>query len=84
MGYVMDEINAHDSSGTIESFVQGLKPLAVGTAWSSGNWRFDETDVVPWNRVEFTPRQCQQLAEHLVGRIRSARRQTARRVKATQ
>ena len=74
MGYVMDEIYAHDRKGTTDAFVRGMQPLAKGAAWSSGSWHFGRGEVVPWNRIEFTPRQCQQLAEHLVSKLRTARR----------
>lgn len=70
MGYVMDEVYSRNKSTTIDSFKEGLRPLVGKTAWTEGSWRFSNDEVVPWNRIEVTPRQYQQLAEHLVGLIR--------------
>lgn len=73
MGYVMDEIYARAHSSSVDTFVAGLQPLVGKTAWTAGKWTFADGEQVPWNRVEFTPRQVQQLAEHLVSVVRQAR-----------
>ena len=70
MGYVMDEVYSRNKSMSVDSFKEGLLPLVGKTAWTKGHWHFSDDEVIPWNRVEFTPRQYQQLAEHLVGLIR--------------
>ena len=70
MGYVMDEVYSRQKSASIDAFKEGLRPLVGNTAWSHGSWHFSSDDVVPWNRLEFTPKQSLQLAEHLVGLIR--------------
>lgn len=70
MGYVMDEVYSRNKSMSIDSFKEGLRALVGKTAWTQGHWHFSDEEIIPWNRVEFTPRQSQQLAEHLVGVIR--------------
>lgn len=70
MGYVMDEIYSRTRSIEIDSFKEGIKPLIGKTAWTEGHWHFSDDDLIPWNRVEFTTRQCHQLAEHLVSIVR--------------
>ena len=74
MGFVMDEIYAKTHSVTVASFVEGLQPLIGKTAWTEGHWHFSGDEQVAWNRIEFTPRQVQQLAEHLVALVRQSGR----------
>lgn len=77
LGYVMDEIYARQGEASKDAFFNGLKPLRGKTAWTSGHWSFSSDETVPWNRIEFTPRQYQQLAEHLVGIIRKSSRKAS-------
>lgn len=70
LGYVMDEIYSRTNSIEINTFKEGIQPLVGKTAWTSGQWHFSDDDIIPWNRVEFTTRQCHQLAEHLVSIVR--------------
>ncbi|WP_084612600.1 DGQHR domain-containing protein DpdB [Pseudogulbenkiania sp. MAI-1] len=82
MGYVMDEIFCRTGDASIDAFRSGLKPLVGKTAWTSGHWSFSDSEIVAWNHIENTPRQYQQLAEHLVGFIRRSpkmKRQVASR-----
>lgn len=79
MGYVMDEIYSRTRSIDIESFKAGIQPLVGKTAWTEGHWHFSDDDLIPWNRVEFTTRQCHQLAEHLVGIVRRGANQKSRK-----
>ncbi|MDP3651674.1 MAG: DGQHR domain-containing protein DpdB [Rhodoferax sp.] len=72
MGYVMDEIYTRTGKSTVESFAEGLQPLVGATAWTAGEWNFGANEIVPWNRIEYTPRQYVQLAEHLVGILRKS------------
>lgn len=71
MGYVMDEVYARNKSMSIASFKKGLEPLVGKTAWTKGSWKFSKDQIIPWDHVEFTPRQYLQLAEHLVATIRN-------------
>jgi DGQHR domain-containing protein len=70
MGFVMETIAARHGATTAAEFADGLKVLKGRTAWCSGCWQFSETEKVPWNAVENTPRQIMMLAQHLVAVIR--------------
>jgi DGQHR domain-containing protein len=70
MGFVMETIAARHGASTAEEFADGLKALKGRTAWTSGYWQFSETERVPWNAIENTPRQIMALAQHLVGIVR--------------
>ncbi|WP_083444769.1 DGQHR domain-containing protein DpdB [Herbaspirillum rhizosphaerae] len=83
MGYVMDEVYSRTKSISIASFKAGLTPLIGRTAWTNGHWHFSDEEVVPWNRLENTPRQYQLLAEHLVGIIRRESKSTSKRKSAS-
>jgi DGQHR domain-containing protein len=70
MGFVMETIAARHGAKTAAEFAEGLKVLKGRTAWTSGYWQFSETETVPWNAVENTPRQIMALAQHLVSIVR--------------
>ncbi len=70
MGFVMETIAARHGAKTATEFADGLKILKGRTAWTSGYWQFSETEKVPWNAVENTPRQIMALAQHLVSIVR--------------
>ena len=53
-----------------QDFIDGLSVLEGHTAWTTGSWRFSESDVVAWNRLENTSRQINALAQHLVSVVR--------------
>lgn len=76
LGYVMDEIYVRRHAASQEAFAEGLAPLVGKTAWTEGQWKFADGEVVRWNRIENVPRQIQQLAEHLVGLVRAPHRST--------
>jgi DGQHR domain-containing protein len=70
MGFVMETIAARYGASSAADFAEGLKLLKGRTAWTSGCWQFSDTERVPWNAVENTPRQIMALAQHLVGIVR--------------
>ncbi len=70
MGFVMETIAARHGASTAAEFAEGLKPLKGRTAWTSGFWQFSDTERVPWNAVENTPRQIMTLAQYLVSIVR--------------
>ena len=70
MGFVMETIAARSGATTAAEFAEGLKPLKGRVAWTSGYWQLSESERVPWNAVENTPRQIMALAQHLVGIVR--------------
>ncbi len=70
MGFVMETIAARHGASTASEFAAGLLPLKGRTAWTSGFWQFSDTERVPWNAIENTPRQIMALAQYLVGIVR--------------
>jgi DGQHR domain-containing protein len=70
MGFVMETVAARHGATTAAEFAEGLKVLKGRTAWCSGYWQFSETERVPWNAIENTPRQIMMLAQHLVAMVR--------------
>ena len=72
MGFVMETIIARSGAKETSEFIAGLAPLVGRTAWTSGSWKFSETEQVPWNAIENTPRQIMALSQHLVGMVRRA------------
>jgi DGQHR domain-containing protein len=77
MGFVMETLAARHGAATVEEFSAGLQVLKGRTAWTSGYWQFSETERVPWNAIENTPRQIMTLAQHLVGIVRHPTRNAA-------
>jgi DGQHR domain-containing protein len=72
MGFVMETVAARHNARTAAEFAAALMVLKERTAWTSGYWQFSETERVPWNAVENTPRQIMTLAQHLVSIVRRA------------
>lgn len=70
LGFVMDEIFAKQGTSTRDDFIDGLRLLKPHTAWTSGEWRFSETDIRPWNGVQNTPSDIALLTEFLTQKIR--------------
>jgi DGQHR domain-containing protein len=70
MGFVMETIAARNGATTAAEFAEGLKMLKGKTAWTSGYWQFSDTERIPWNAIENTPRQIMALAQHLVSMVR--------------
>jgi hypothetical protein len=70
LGYVMELLVGRDGAQTKEEFMRGLSVLQGRTAWTSGSWRFSDTEEVPWNKLENTSRQINGLAQHLVSIVR--------------
>jgi DGQHR domain-containing protein len=70
MGFVMETIAARSGASKAAEFALGLQPLKGRVAWTSGFWQFSESERVPWNAIENTPRQILTLAQHLVDIIR--------------
>ena len=70
LGYVMELMAGRDGAHRKEDFVRGLSVLQGHTAWTSGCWRFSDTEAIPWNRLENNSRQINGLAQHLVSIVR--------------
>ena len=73
MGFVMETIAARHGASTSAEFSDGLEVLKGRTAWTSGTWQFSETERVPWNAIENTPRQIMTLAQYLVSIVRRSK-----------
>jgi hypothetical protein len=67
---VMETIAARSGATKAAEFALGLQPLKGRVAWTSGFWQFSDSERVPWNAIENTPRQILTLAQHLVDIIR--------------
>jgi DGQHR domain-containing protein len=70
LGFVMELLVGRDGARSEQDFIDGLSVLEGRTAWTKGSWRFSETDIVAWNRLENTPRQVKLLSQHLVSIVR--------------
>jgi DGQHR domain-containing protein len=73
MGFVMETIAARQGASTAAEFAEGMQVLKGRTAWTSGTWHFSDTERVPWNAIENTPRQIMTLAQHLVSIVRRSK-----------
>jgi hypothetical protein len=70
LGFVMELLVGRDGAQTQEDFARGVSVLKGHTAWTSGSWRFSDSEEVPWNKLENTSRQINGLAQHLVSIVR--------------
>jgi hypothetical protein len=68
---VMEFLVGRDGAQSVADFEDGLKALKGKTAWTSGAWRFSETDLLPWNKLENTHRQIMALSQYLVTTVRN-------------
>jgi DGQHR domain-containing protein len=71
LGFVMELLVGRDGAQTRKEFARGLASLKGRTAWTSGSWKFSESEQLPWNRLENTHRQIVALAHYLVTVVRS-------------
>jgi DGQHR domain-containing protein len=74
MGFVMEFLVGRDGAQTREDFTRGLSALKGRTAWTHGAWRFSDSELLPWNRLESSHRQVMKLAQYLVAIVRSSPR----------
>lgn len=74
MGYVMELLYSNSNASTCEEFIPGLQALREFTAWTSGQWRFADYDVRPWNEVQNTPSDIDLLSNFLVRSLKKALR----------
>lgn len=78
LGFVMELLVTRDRARTRRDFARGLAALHGRTAWTSGSWRFSDSEELPWNRLENTNRQIMALAHHLVDLVRRNSRSVPR------
>jgi len=77
----MDEIFAKQETSKKEDFIEGLQILKQHTAWTSGQWKFSESDIRPWNGVQNTPSDIELLSNFLTQKIRKKYRQKQTEIK---
>ena len=75
LGFVMDEIYAMQGISKKDGFIEGLNLLKRHTAWTSGEWKFSESDIRPWNGIQNTPSDIALLSDFLTQKIRKEYRQ---------
>ncbi|MBW4504756.1 MAG: DGQHR domain-containing protein [Scytonema hyalinum WJT4-NPBG1] len=78
MSFVMESLYSSQGATTSEEFEPGLEALKEYTAWTSGQWRFSEDDVRPWNGIQNTPSDIDILANYLVRSLKRALRKAKR------
>lgn len=71
LGFVMEFLVGRDGAQSREDFAKGLAVLKEKTAWTSGVWKFSESEQLPWNRLENTHRQIMALSQYLVTTVRN-------------
>ena len=72
LGYVMEHLHATTGAVAPESFASGLSVLRGQTAWTQGFWDFGG-ERRAWNSLQFVPRDCALLADHLLRLVKRAR-----------
>jgi len=70
LGFVMEALYSRHGKLDRRAFVRGLQPIAPMTAWTSGEWTFQDGSVAKWDEIENTFRQIQRLSLHLVGLVK--------------
>jgi len=76
MGYVLEFLHARDGLESTGEFVDGLQPLLKYTAWTSGEWEFNENERRPWNTIQNLHRDIQMLASYLTRILKRTDRRT--------
>jgi len=66
MGFVMELLYSTEGATRRENFAMALRLIKPQTAWTSGHWNFSSDDVCPWNGIQNTPADIDDLANHLV------------------
>lgn len=74
MGIVMDDLHYSEGATTREQFIPGLEAVKPYTAWTSGQWTLDPSDVRPWNGIQNTPSDITLLSQYLSGALKKALR----------
>jgi len=78
MGYAMEVLYSSHGATNRERFIPGLELMRDFTAWTSGEWRFADYDIRPWNKVANTPTDVDLLSNFLVRSLKKALRKPLR------
>jgi DGQHR domain-containing protein len=66
MGYVMELLHSRTGATKRAEFEHGLSLLEGKTAWTSGRWKFSDSDERPWNALQNTSGDIDLLSNFLV------------------
>lgn len=77
MGFVMDLLYITNGARTSSDFASSLALLKPYTAWTSGTWALYGTHV-PWNDVQNTPQDIDELTRYLVSTMKRQLRRERR------
>lgn len=66
MGFVMDLLYFSEGAIQRHQFKPALELLKPFTAWTTGQWKFDDYDERQWNGIQNTPSDIALLVRHLV------------------
>jgi DGQHR domain-containing protein len=77
MGFIMDLLYINHSARTSTEFAASLELVKPYTAWTSGTWSINGTDV-PWNDLQNTPQDIDTLTRHLVSTMKRQLRKPRR------
>jgi len=72
MGFVMEHIYSKTHSIEKNTFVPYLEQFIPSCAWTSGSWHFADDNTVPWNGLQFVPRDYLLLAQYLIRQLKSS------------
>jgi DGQHR domain-containing protein len=77
MGYIMDALGHALTDGqnipSQNSFRLELQKLGTNLAWTTGEWRFSDQHIVPWNELQNTSRHIDLLSNHLIRRYKHSK-----------
>lgn len=77
MGFVMDLLHTTQGARTAAEFSAALELLKPYTAWTSGVWVLNGIQV-PWNNLQNTPQDIDELTRHLVSTMKRQLRRLRR------
>lgn len=66
MGYIMEYLNQRYNAERTTDFIPYLERLQPHTAWTKGQWSFQDGSVFNWNEIQNIPRDYMRLSQHLL------------------
>lgn len=70
LGYVMEYICSIEKSVDRAKFAKYLGKLKDKCAWTDGHWEFGEHNMLPWNHIQFVPRDYMALSHYLIRQLK--------------
>ena len=71
LGYVMEVLAHLETARTEDDFCRGLACLIGRTAWTDGEWTFDDGDRRHWKAIQNVNRDIVTLAQYLIRIVRA-------------